>query len=56
MSSYKDIELECVRCHKSFLFTARDQQFWDENNYTEQPKRCKDCRMARRREKEQRGE
>lgn len=42
-SKYEDKTLICVECGKPFVWTARDQEFYAENNY-KQPKRCKACR------------
>ena len=42
MASYKDIELTC-RCGKSFIYTARDQEYYESRGF-EPPKRCRPCR------------
>lgn len=47
-SSYKDIELQCIDCPKTFTFSAGEQEFFARNNYV-QPKRCPDCRAAKKR-------
>ena len=51
MSTYQDKELTCADCRGKFLFSAKDQEFFAEKGFSE-PKRCKDCRQAK---KEQRG-
>ena len=51
MSTYQDKELTCADCRGKFLFSAKDQEFFAERGFSE-PKRCKDCRQAK---KEQRG-
>ena len=51
MSTYQDKELTCADCRGKFLWSAKDQEFFAERGFSE-PKRCKDCRQAK---KEQRG-
>jgi CxxC-x17-CxxC domain-containing protein len=45
--SYTDRTLTCVECNREFTFTADDQEFHAKKGYQE-PKRCPDCRRARR--------
>lgn len=52
MSSHYDQHLTCADCGHDFVWTAKDQEFFREKGY-QQPKRCKDCRQAK---KAQRGE
>lgn len=42
-----DIEIMCAECGNAFPFTEREQDYYQERNLS-QPKRCKDCRDARR--------
>jgi hypothetical protein len=44
--------LTCADCGREFTFSAEEQRFFKEKGFTP-PKRCKDCRQAK---KEQRGE
>lgn len=37
----------CVECGNVFDFTASEQEFYKKNNFN-QPRRCKDCRKARK--------
>ncbi|HLB11824.1 MAG TPA: zinc-ribbon domain containing protein [Dehalococcoidia bacterium] len=46
--SFQEKTLTCQDCGKSFAFTAEEQQFHAEKGYTNLPKRCPDCRRARR--------
>ena len=39
----------CIRCHKTFVFTIGEAKFFIEQKFS-MPKRCKDCRAARRNE------
>lgn len=45
---YEDKTLECVECGLSFTFTAEDQEFFATKGYTNEPKRCPECRAARK--------
>jgi len=45
---YEDKTLQCVECGSSFTFTADDQEFFATKGYTNEPKRCPDCRQARK--------
>lgn len=48
--SYTDKTLTCQDCGASFSFSADDQEFYAGKGYTE-PKRCPDCRRARKAER-----
>ena len=50
--AYTDKSLECVDCGASFVFDAGEQEFFATKGYTNEPKRCPECRAAR---KQQRG-
>ena len=43
-----DKTLECVECGSSFTFTAGEQEFFASKGYTNEPKRCPNCREARK--------
>ena len=45
---YEDKTLVCRECGKEFVFTASDQQFYAERGYENEPRRCRECRMARK--------
>ena len=51
MTEYKDKTIKCVDCGTEFVFTARDQEFYQEKGFTNEPKRCKACRDKRKAEK-----
>lgn len=40
--------LICKDCGASFDFTVRDQQFYAEKGFENEPQRCRDCRNARK--------
>ena len=44
--------LTCADCGREFTFTAEEQEFFREKGFNP-PKRCKECRQAK---KEQRGD
>ncbi len=48
--TYTDKKIKCIDCGNEFVFTVRDQKFFQEQNWTE-PKRCKDCRNKKKQEK-----
>lgn len=43
-----DKSLTCVECGATFTFTAGEQEFFASRGYTNEPKRCPECRGARR--------
>ena len=45
---YTDKNLTCVDCGAEFVFTADDQEFHASRGFTNEPKRCPDCRRARK--------
>lgn len=46
--TYEDITLTCKDCGAEFVFTAGEQQFYEEKGFENQPVRCKDCRRAKK--------
>jgi len=52
VSNYQEQTLTCADCGRDFSFTERDQEYYREKGF-EPPKRCKDCRDAK---KAQRGD
>ena len=51
MTEYKDKTIKCVDCGTEFVFTARDQEFYQEKGFTNEPKRCKACRDKKKAER-----
>ena len=45
---YEERSLTCTECGSSFVFSADDQRYHAEKGYTNEPKRCPECRRARR--------
>lgn len=46
---YEDKTLSCADCSSDFTFTASEQEFYAEKGFANEPKRCPDCRAARKR-------
>ena len=46
--SFQDKTLECSDCGNSFTFSAEEQEQFQSRGYTNEPKRCPDCRQARK--------
>ncbi|MBI2724328.1 MAG: zinc-ribbon domain containing protein [Chloroflexi bacterium] len=46
--SYTDRTLNCVDCGAEFVFSGADQEFHASRGFTNEPKRCPDCRRARK--------
>lgn len=44
---FEDQQVACLDCGQSFTFSAEDQEFFAQKGYT-QPKRCPECRAARK--------
>ena len=49
--SFKDKSLQCSDCGTTFNFTAEEQEFFQSKGYTNEPKRCPECRQARKSER-----
>ena len=46
--SFQDKTLECSDCGNTFTFSAEEQEQFQSRGYTNEPKRCPDCRQARK--------
>ena len=49
---FQDKTLECSDCGNTFTFTAKEQEFFHMKGYTNEPKRCPECRQARKLERQ----
>jgi CxxC-x17-CxxC domain-containing protein len=49
--AFQDKTLTCSDCGKTFTFSAEDQEFFQSKGYTNEPKRCPDCRQSRKAER-----
>lgn len=46
--SIQDRTLQCKDCGASFVFTAREQEFFQLKGFENEPARCPECRAARK--------
>ncbi len=53
--SFEDKTLTCSDCTKSFTFGAEEQEQFQSRGYTNEPKRCPECRQARKAEQNKSG-
>ncbi len=44
----KDEKIICKDCGKEFIFTVGEQEFYEEKGFTNKPVRCKECRSAKK--------
>ena len=44
----EDKKLICVDCGNEFVFTVGEQEFYNEKGFENEPKRCPDCRRAKK--------
>lgn len=49
--TFQDKTLTCADCGATFTFTANEQEFYQSKGYTNEPKRCPDCRQSRKTER-----
>lgn len=48
----RDKEIACINCGKGFLFSVRDQKYYEELGFRNEPKRCRECRALLKRERQ----
>lgn len=44
----EDRRLTCLDCGRNFVFSSSEQDFYAEKGFSHDPKRCADCRLAKR--------
>jgi len=49
--SFTDRSLQCTDCGATFTFSSTEQEFFASKGFTNDPKRCSDCRSARKQER-----
>ncbi|MFA4836211.1 MAG: zinc-ribbon domain containing protein [Dehalococcoidia bacterium] len=49
--SFTDKKLQCADCGNTFTFSASEQEFFSNKGFTNEPKRCPDCRATRKQER-----
>ena len=47
-SRYGDQMRTCVDCERALTWTAGEQEFFHEKGFIDPPKRCKECRQAKK--------
>jgi CxxC-x17-CxxC domain-containing protein len=53
--SFQDKNLNCSDCGNAFTFSAGEQEEFRSRGYTNEPKRCPECRQARKSERNSNG-
>ena len=48
MDTFNDKTLNCADCGQEFIFSKNEQAFYAERGFTNEPKRCKNCRDKRK--------
>ncbi len=48
---YVDKTLDCQDCGASFTFSADEQELFASRGYTNEPKRCTECRASRKQQR-----
>ena len=49
--SFQEKSLECSDCGATFTFSVEEQEFFQSKGYVNEPKRCPECRQARKSER-----
>ena len=52
---YVDKTLQCAECGISFTFTASEQEFFASKGFENEPKRCPECRQAKKQQRRSQG-
>jgi CxxC-x17-CxxC domain-containing protein len=55
MDTFNDKNLTCADCGQEFVFSKNEQAFYAERGFTNEPKRCKNCRDKRKMAREGNG-
>lgn len=46
--AFQDQTLKCKDCGKDFVWTASEQEFYQQKGFQNPPQRCADCRQAKK--------
>ena len=49
--SFQDKSIQCSSCGATFTFAAREQKFFASKGLTNEPRRCPQCRKARKQQR-----
>jgi CxxC-x17-CxxC domain-containing protein len=50
--TFQDKSIQCSDCGTTFTFSVEDQEFFQSKGYTNEPKRCPECRQKRKTERQ----
>ena len=50
--AFEDKTLVCKDCGKEFIFSAGEQEFYQERGFENEPVRCRECRDKRKRNRD----
>jgi CxxC-x17-CxxC domain-containing protein len=53
--SFTDKTLVCVDCGSDFTFTAGEQEFYSQKGFTNEPRRCPNCRQSKKSQRNEGG-
>ncbi len=53
--SFQDKSIQCSDCGVTFTHSAEDQESFQEKGFTNEPKRCPECRQKRKSERNENG-
>jgi len=48
---FEDKTLTCRDCGAEFVFTAGEQEFYEQRGFTNEPRACQNCRTARKQQR-----
>jgi len=51
-SDFVDEDIVCLDCGQAFVFSAGEQEFYEQRGFKDKPKRCKECRARRKLDRE----
>jgi hypothetical protein len=54
--TYQEKALHCSDCGTTFAFTAGEQEFYASKGLTNEPKRCRPCRDAKKAQRNSNGD
>ena len=53
--SFEDKSIQCSDCGTTFTFSAGEQEFFQTKGFTNEPKRCLECRRVNKAQRSQSG-
>jgi CxxC-x17-CxxC domain-containing protein len=49
--AFQDKSIVCADCGTAFTFSVKDQEFFQTKGFTNEPKRCPECRQSKKAER-----